>query len=290
METPPVRLGCLLFQVRPWDDLRRHAAEIEQLGFDELWVADHLMDLPRSGPPLEAWTTLAALAASTERVRLGTLVSPVTYHHPAALARAAITVDQVSGGRVEVGVGAGGTRPADGRVVGLEPVDPGERVDRLEEFVRALDALLSGGDAFEGRFYRSAGFATGGYGVQSPRPPILVAAEGPRALAVAAASADAWNGLLLGAESLDRVRTANARLDELAAGAGRDPASLRRTALLQAGDEDIYRRTFASRQAFADFLRSCTDAGLDGVMVYHPSYAPVGELVDAQRFARAVGR
>ena len=187
------RVGCVVVQGRPLDALRRDWALVEDAGFHSLWIFDHLMTYPVMGVLLEAWTTLAAMAVETTRVRIGTLVTNITYRNPALLAKEAITVDHLSGGRLELGIGAAGTRTDDALVSGVEAWPTSERVDRFAEFVEMVSQLTAGtSDAYAGRYYRSEHFSRGPWPVQE-RLPLTVAAHGPRTLRVAARHAETWS-------------------------------------------------------------------------------------------------
>ena len=141
----PVRFGLFLSQAgRSWDDNLARFGMAEALGFDHAWLVDHLTptdDHPER-PIHEAWTLLAALAARTERIRLGVLVTSNTFRHPSILAKQAVTVDHVSGGRLVLGLGAG-WHADEHRRYGIELPPPAERVDRLEEAIEILIALMS---------------------------------------------------------------------------------------------------------------------------------------------------
>lgn len=227
----PLRVGISLAP----DFGPAQAADIEQRGFDLLLLADHLFHYREPDRPfLDAWMRLAAISQTTNRIRLGTLVSNLSWRQPVLLVKNAIAVDQLSGGRLELGVGCGAY--ADQAMVGGESMPPGERVRRLDEGLEVLDRLLSGHtEAFAGEFtsYDRASVAPGC--VQTPRPPLTVAAFGERTLAVAARRADTWNcvtGDVDVATSISSITEKVRILEASCERAGRDPRTLRRSLLL----------------------------------------------------------
>lgn len=176
----PLRFGVLSLARAPYDDLGHIWRSVEELGFDSAWVND---DLNTSGwaADFEAWTLFNALARERTHVRVGTLVTVVTFRHPALLAGQVTTVDHISQGRVELGLGAGGPENQY-PMLGLDEWPPKERVDRLAEQVASLDQLMRGGIVhFEGHYYQSVA-PTMPTPVQQPRPPIIAAAHGERGL------------------------------------------------------------------------------------------------------------
>jgi F420-dependent oxidoreductase-like protein len=207
-----------------WDELLGRVRLAEDTGFDGVWVFDHFQPLygDATGPCLEAWTLLAALAAQTRRVRLGTLVTGMTYRHPSVLAAEALTVDHVSGGRLEIGLGAAWFEQ-EHRALGIPFPPTRERVDRLEEAVQVIDALLARDEAtFEGRHYRLEKARLRPRPVQQPRPPIWIGGGGPRTLRIAARHADAWHGF----GSLEDLAQKCAFVSREAERAGRDPHAI----------------------------------------------------------------
>ena len=171
---PAPRFGLFLGQVgQTWETQLARVLLAEELGFDHVWLVDHLVDTDGDPdkPCLEAWTLLAALAARTERVRLGVLVSSNTFRHPALLLKQAVTVDQVSRGRLTLGVGTGWHEP-EHRYYGIPFPPAAERVDRLEEAVLVLDALMTRErTTFGGRFYHLEDAPFVPKPVQRPRIP-----------------------------------------------------------------------------------------------------------------------
>ncbi|MFN2503929.1 MAG: LLM class flavin-dependent oxidoreductase [Acidimicrobiales bacterium] len=157
-----------------WDELLARVRFAEDAGFDGAWVFDHFKVLygPSDGPCFEAWTLLAALAAATSRIRLGPLVTGVTYRHPSILAAEVVTVDHVSGGRVELAIGAAWFGQ-EHEELGLDFPRPGERMDRLDEALQVMTALMTeDGASFEGCHYRLRNATYRPRPVQQPHPPI----------------------------------------------------------------------------------------------------------------------
>jgi alkanesulfonate monooxygenase SsuD/methylene tetrahydromethanopterin reductase-like flavin-dependent oxidoreductase (luciferase family) len=264
----------VVVQARPVGELRDDWKLVEDAGFHSLWVWDHLMAYPKMGVLLEAWTTLAAMAASTSRIRIGTLVTNITYRNPAVLAKQAITVDHLSGGRLELGLGAAGTRPQDALVAGVGEWPAPERVERFAEFVEMVSRLTSGAGSYQGRYYRSKGFERGPWPVQD-RLPLTIAAHGSKTLRVAARYADTWNvssGFGRRIEDLlGFLRRGNERLDELAMEAGRGPGDIRRSLLVGTSGLDWWR----SRYALEDFVGRVEEAGTSDLIFAYP---PPGEI------------
>ncbi len=205
-------------------DLWREADDIEV--FDAGWTFDHFYPLSGdpTGPCLEGWTVTTALAALTTRLRLGLMVLGNTYRHPAVLANMAATLDHVSDGRLELGIGAGwheGEHDAYG--IPLPPLR--ERFDRLDEALEVIDLLLTRDVAdFDGRHYRLVGARCDPKPVQSPRPPIVIGGRGERrTLGAAARWADQWN---FPGGDVDEFRRLAGILAERCAEIGRDPAQV----------------------------------------------------------------
>lgn len=273
MRLADMRLGAVLLQNRPFDELRRDAQVLEEAGVRTIWLADHVMSFPRMGTLLEPWTLLGALAVSTERVRIGTLVTNITYRNPALLAKQAITIDHISSGRLEIGIGAAGTMRDDARVAGVPEWTLPERASRFEEFVELVDTALRGDtDSFAGEYYRTDAFDRGPWPVQQPRPPLTIAAQGPRTLRVAARFADTWNALAgygrTGEDLLAFLKSCNAELDDLASELGRAPTDVRRSLLVQ----DSGFAWWESPQALTDLLGAVTEAGVQDIDFYYPPY------------------
>jgi probable F420-dependent oxidoreductase len=232
-----VKVGLLVYTAnalpenipRRYEMIRAIAMQAEADGFDSIWLADHLLYRDADGTTgiWECWTVLSALAEATRRVELGPLVLCNSLRNPAILAKMATTLDEVSQGRLILGIGAGWNEP-EYQAFGL-PFD--HRVDRLEEALRVLSPLLRDGHAnFDGRYYQARDCEIAPRGPRSAGPPLLVGGEGPRLLTLAARYADMWNTGYMGepetmAEPLARIATACQQV-------GRDPATLGVTAFI----------------------------------------------------------
>ncbi len=212
-----------------WERWRRIAETVEALGFESLWRSDHLFslfDVP-ARPGLDTWASLTLLATATRRIRFGPLVCPITFHHPSVLARQAAAVDVLSGGRLELGIGAG-WHDREHQAFGIPYPRVGERIRRLDEAAQVLRALWQDGPAqFTGRYYRLDGGVGWPKPAQRPRIPLLIGGRGPRVLEVVARYADEWN--CGGSRPPAEIR---ARTEVLAAACqriGRNPRTIRRS-------------------------------------------------------------
>jgi len=210
-----------------WPEMLSRVRLAEELGFDGALIFDHFkaLDGDPSGPCMEAWTLLAALAAATERVRLGALVTGVTFRHPSILAAEAATVDHISGGRLEIALGAAWNE-REHRELGIEFPGAAERTERLEEAAQVLRLLMTEDEvSFEGRHYRLDHATYRPRPAQQPHPPIWIGAGGDRVtIPIAARRADVWHCFSPFEELPGKVRV----FEEHANAAGRDPGSILR--------------------------------------------------------------
>lgn len=236
----PLKIGFILPQIEGrregttpgWTDILEAAQTAEAVGFDSLWIVDHLLyQFGADDPPRgiwECWTMLAALAATTKTAELGTLVTCTGFRNPALLAKMADTVDEISGGRVILGLGAGYFE-LEYRAFGF-PYD--HRVARFEEALRIIAPLLREGKVDFTGTYSSAEQCE--LRPRGPRPnglPILIGTRGPRMLRLTAEHADAWNGWLVrGPSTPDAIPPLREAVDAACREVGRDPATLERTA------------------------------------------------------------
>jgi alkanesulfonate monooxygenase SsuD/methylene tetrahydromethanopterin reductase-like flavin-dependent oxidoreductase (luciferase family) len=222
-----------------------HCQLLEALGYDSIWIGDHFQNRVRASDPMfEAWTLLAALAARTNRIRLGTLVTSFIYRNPTLVAKQALTVDHISNGRLELGLGAG-ERMTDHTMAGVDPWKPHERAARFREAVEIVDYMLRHEiTTFEGRYYRVQEAVRGPAPIQQPRPPLTIGGSGSTALKIAAQYADNWNTLdismaewragaqFTAKEALEVMRSYQERIDEYCVEMRRQPSDLQRSLLV----------------------------------------------------------
>jgi alkanesulfonate monooxygenase SsuD/methylene tetrahydromethanopterin reductase-like flavin-dependent oxidoreductase (luciferase family) len=275
-----MRVGVVILPSMPWTRARPLWLSAEQLGAHTAWTYDHLTwQGLRDGPWFGAVPLLAAVAASTTTLRLGTLVTSPNFRHPVTLAKEVMTLDDVSGGRITLGIGAGGTG-WDATALGQQPWSPAERTSRFEEFVAALDRLLvePAVERLDGSWYTAVDARAIPGCVQRPRVPFAVAGGGPRALKVAARHAQVW--VTLGdprraAELDDAACQAVARdqsraLDAACEAIGRDPASIDRLYMQGATGEPW----LASVEAFADLSGRYQAMGFTDLALHWPRTQP----------------
>ena len=233
--------------------------------YDAGWTFDHLDPIftDRPGPVFEGWTMLAALSGIVHRIRLGLLVTGNTYRHPAVLANMAATLDVISGGRLEIGLGTGWVE-AEHEAYGISLPSWTERFDRLEETCEILDALLTRGITdLEGPFHTLRGARAEPKPIQKPRPPIIIGGTGEnRTLRIAARWADQWN--LPGGEP-DVLRHKVDVLHRHCADIGRDPTEIEVSVKVKAGDDpgEFADRASEYREAGAHHVIAMFEAPFD---------------------------
>jgi F420-dependent oxidoreductase-like protein len=237
-----MRFGLDVAQQRmPWDEVVSRVRFAEDLGFDGAWGFDHFQPMYGEGPgeAFEGMTTLAALAGVTSRIRLGLLVTGVTYRHPSVLASQALTIDHASHGRLELSLGAAWF-DQEHTELGIDFPPTSVRFDLLEDALEIVTRLFSGDTvSYEGRVVSLRRARLGPLPVQRPHPPIWIGGNGPRrTLPLVARFADVWHAW----GTPDTLREMNERLDRLAAEAGRDPKSILRAGSLSLDDLDTARR------------------------------------------------
>jgi F420-dependent oxidoreductase-like protein len=260
-----LRLGIQTVPNQPWETMVANWRLFEQMGFDSLWLPDHFVPTFRRDLPFfEAWTLLAGLAYATSRARIGILVTCNTFRHPALLAKEAATVDHISGGRLEFGLGTGWVE-FEHEMFGIPYPDGPERVSRFEEAVELIDLLMRQEvSTYEGKYYQLKEASFRPQPVQKPRPPFTLAAHSPRMLGIVARYADRWNSMGTVEELTERM----ARLDEACQQAGRDPGTILRSALYVPAIVPS-EQPWDSIEAFRDYLGRYQEAGL-GECLFQP--------------------
>jgi probable F420-dependent oxidoreductase len=255
--------------VPSYADIRTHAQTAEALGFDSVWVFDHLLfrwpNDPATHGIWECWTILSAIAEVTKRVELGSIVLCLPFRNPALLAKMAVTLDEISGGRLILGLGAGWHKP-EFEAFGY-PFD--HLVSRFEEGLKILTPLLREGRVdFQGQYHQVVNCELAPRGPRPAGPPVLVASFGPRMLKLTAQYADQWNTAWFGQG--DGLAARRAELAEACEQVGRDPHSIKVTvgvnvAFLDQGDEipPAEKVLTGSLEEIAAELRRYADVGVD---------------------------
>jgi alkanesulfonate monooxygenase SsuD/methylene tetrahydromethanopterin reductase-like flavin-dependent oxidoreductase (luciferase family) len=267
-----MRVGIVILPELPWARARDRWRRAEAYGFDHAWTYDHLgwRDLV-DGPWFDAVPTLTAAATVTSRIRLGTFVASPNFRHPVHFAREVTALDDVSGGRLTLGIGAGGDG-FDAAVLGARPLPARVRVDRFAEFLELLDLLLrTDRVTWRGAHYAAVDARSTPGCVQSPRVPFVVAANGPRAIRLAARHGQGWTttGTVRG-EDADAwwrsVAEAAHRLDDALDRAGRRPGDVDRYLQLDAGPT----YSLTSVDAFDDGVGRAAGLGFTDVVIHWP--------------------
>ena len=268
-----MRVGVIVLPELPWVQAREQWRRLDEWGFHSAWTYDHLAwRTLADGPWFATVPTLAAAALVTTRIRLGTFVASPNFRHPVPFAKELMTLDDLSGGRFTLGVGAGSTG-VDARVLGDGDLTAGERVERFGEFVELLDLLLTGDHTtYDGTWFAAHDARMMPGCVQRPRLPFVVAANGPRAMQVAAKHGQGWvttgvtsgdDGEALWWAALEEV---NERLDEALAAEDRAPIDIDR--VLSVDGSGAF--GLSSVEHFSDVLGRADQLGFDEVVVHWP--------------------
>ena len=282
--THPLRFGLKLSgQDTTIEALRAVWRLADDSGFDHVWDFDHLASIGDGGPdrPIyEGWTLQAAMAEATRRVRIGCLVTGNTYRNPALLAKSAVTVDHLSGGRLEFGIGAAWAE-IEHEMYGFEGLD--HRVGRLSESLRIIKSLFTEERTnFEGRYYHFKDAIANPKPIQKPHPPFWIGASGPSTLRLVARHADVWN--IAGGDPA-RVKELTPMLDEACDAVGRNPSEIRRS--IQFGWDGV------DRGQLLDLCAQYLELGVTEQVIYLRGAQPVAlaeKIADALPDLRKLGR
>jgi len=268
-----VRFGIVILADQRWQDAARRWRQAESYGFDHAWTYDHLgwRDLV-DGPWFDAVPTLTAAALATSRIALGTLVASPNFRHPVSFARQLTALDDISGGRLLLGLGAGaGGGSFDATVLGGPALTASERADRFAEFAELLDLLLrTDRVSWTGRYYQAVNARNLPGCVQQPRLPFVLAANGTRSIALAARLGDGW--VTTGSSSADlpawwaSVTRAIRRFDEQVGAVGREPGQVRKYLSLDAAP--VY--SLSTAEFFTDAVGRAAALGFTDVITHWP--------------------
>lgn len=292
-----LRFQALILPSLGWSQLLGRFKQVEELGFDLAVCADHFVDWTNPPSPwFELWTVLAGVAEATTKIRIAPCVAQIPLRNPALFARQALTVDHISNGRLEVGLGLGLPIDPSYDMMGIPNWSNKERAARFKEYLEIVDQLLSNEvTTYKGRYYEVKGATMNPRSPQKPRPPITIAALGPLMMKYAAQYADTWNTMSF-AESFDdqleETRTRIARVAEHCAAIGRDPASLRHSynmfdaSARSSGGRIKY---YESPEVFVDMAQPLLDLGISELGLYYPMLAeqlPVFEKIATEVFPK----
>ena len=290
-----MRFQAMILPNLGWEELLGRFRHVEELGFDLASTGDHFCDW--SNPPspwFEMWGVLAGVAQGTERIRIAPCVAQIPLRTPAMLARQALTVDHISGGRLEIGLGLGLPIDPSYEMIGMENWTNPERVAHYTEYVEIVDKMLSNEvTTYSGKHYQVKGATMNPRSPQHPRPPITVAALGPVMVRKAVVHADTWNTMSFAetfdeqlAETRARIDTALAHCDKI----GRDPATLRISYnMFDPGSRASGGRIsyYESTDAFMDQASRLLELGITELSMYYPmleDQLPVFESIAHDRF------
>ncbi|HEX5598933.1 MAG TPA: LLM class flavin-dependent oxidoreductase [Micromonosporaceae bacterium] len=266
-----MRIGIVILPDQRWSEAQRRWRQVDEWGFDHAWTYDHLgwRDLV-DGPWFDAVPTLTAAATVTSRIKLGTLIASPNFRHPVHFARQVTALDDISGGRVLLGVGAGGIG-FDATVLGGQALSPRQRVDRFGEFVELLDLLLRTDRVqWRGDYYAAVDARSNPGCLQTPRVPFVVAANGPRSMQLAVRFGQGWVTNGANVDDLDgwwrSVAELSGRLDDALASAGRESAGLDR--YLSLDSAPVF--SLSSAAYFADAVGRAAELGFTDVITHWP--------------------
>ena len=267
------RVGICTDQNMTWEKTVERWQLFEKLGFESAWLCDHLIQPSRpTGPYFEAWTLLAGLAAETSKIRIGILVTSNTFRFPQIVAKMSTTIDHISNGRLEIGLGAGWYEP-EHTMFGIPFPETKELVSRFKEAVQVVDLMTrEDTSSFDGEYYQLKGATSRPGSVQKPRPPLVLGAFGPRMLKIVAKYADTWNAF----GTPQEMRERNQMLDDYCHEIGRDPETLDRSLYYWVPKADL--DPWTSKDAFYSVLEPYVEAGVNQFILDQPADKQIKEL------------
>ena len=257
--TQPLRVGIKLSQDAPIESYKAVWRIADEARFDHCWAMDHLATIGSIGddrPIFDGWELLAGTAMATSHVRMGLMVTGITYRNPALLAKVATTVDHLSGGRVEFGIGAAWATN-EHEMYGISGLD--HRVGLLSEGLQVIRSLWTEERTnFDGRYYTMRNAVANPKPVQKPYPPIWIGAGGPSMLKLTARHADVWNASGPAGSRVENAVAGSQQLDDACAAIGRDPNQIRRSVQVPAGDDPA---------EIIDRVRGFSEAGFTEIII-----------------------
>lgn len=264
--TQPLRVGIKLSQDAPIDAYKAIWKIADEARFDHCWAMDHLATIGPIGDDraiFDGWELLAAMAVATSRVRIGLLVTGITYRNPALLTKIATTVDHLSDGRLEFGIGAAWATN-EHEMYGIAGLD--HRVGLFSEGLQVIRSLWTDERTnFDGRYYKMRDAVANPKPVQTPYPPIWVGSGGPNMLKLTARHADVWNASGGAGRSVEAAVAGSRQLDEACSAIGRDPSEIRRSVQIPVGDgpsETVERVRAFSEAGFTEIIIMLSGGGM----------------------------
>ena len=270
-----IRFGVIQNPTLPWNELIECWKKVEELRFDSLWTGDHFCNYSQPTQSwFEGWTTVTGMAHVTEYIRIGPLVTTISLRHPAMLARQALTVDHISKGRLNLGIG-GGAPSFEGETVyemiGIDDWTPGERVAHFKEQVEIISQLLREGvSSYSGKFYTLKDVGMFPRPIQNPLP-LTLGGIRPKMLRIAAKFADTWNsygGIRLNPEEMyESVKKQSETIDDYCKELNRDSSTLRKSILIYGEEaETIYDK----EDNFIKYFEKYRELGFTEFILYYP--------------------
>jgi alkanesulfonate monooxygenase SsuD/methylene tetrahydromethanopterin reductase-like flavin-dependent oxidoreductase (luciferase family) len=273
-----LRFQVLILPNVSWNELLRRFLHVEELGFDFAGVSDQFTDWKNSASPwFEMWTALAGIAAATSRIGICPIVAQLPLRNPAMFAREALTIDHISNGRLEIGIGLGLTVDLSYDIMGIPNWTNPERMARFPEYIEIVDRLLRNEETtFKGKYYEVNNAIMNPRPIKKPRPPITIAAMGPKMLKVTAQFADTWNSMSFEEEFEDQLADTKSRVSQMAQNCkaiGRDPETLRHSYHMY----DVKSRAtggfinyYESEDVFINMVKKYTALGMSEFNLYYP--------------------
>ncbi len=285
-----LRFQILILPNLPWEQLLGRFKRVEELGFDLAVTGDHFVDWTNPPSPwFELWTLLAAVAQSTSTIRIAPCVAQIPFRNPAFFARQVLTVDHISQGRLEVGLGLGLPIDPSYAMLGIPNWSNKERAARFKEYVEIVDRLLCNEvTTYKGSFYEVNGAIMNPRPYQKPRPPMTIASMGPLMMQYAATYADTWNTMSFAEQFEEQMRETSARvlrMDEHCRAIGRNAHSLRFSYNMfdaSARSSGGRIRYYESTEIFAAMVRRIIGLGISEIGLYYPmvdDQVPVFETI-----------